>query len=327
MSQPDPMQLLTLLMNRAQTREILSRTEAKVKRGAQLRQWAMGVPRNLVDPASSIAQDNKDFLTNYLGGDIVSTTAVYPVMTAIDGLTSMAELIAGREASKDSHASSLLTLSRMAVESAATTIWLLSNTDRAARQNVSLRFNIAELNAQRGFQSFTQRWFERGAGKGQPIEYRKFLEHVRLHGERMKVLESERNKMPKVAVLDGVDVVRAAARWLDKQPPPHETEGPCGRDELGFEHVAMSFYNVSSGVVHGLKWLLDYMPNGEVDLHRAIVEGVNVSVSMAECAVALFEAQAQDWHNETDRPRLYPEALQPTVEQWAQLYPVEPAHR
>jgi hypothetical protein len=64
------------------------------------------------------------------------------------------------------------------------------------------------------------------------------------------------------------------------------------------------------------------MPNGEVDMSRMIVEGVNVAVSMGECAVALVEAQAQNWTTETDRPILYPDRLQPSVEAWADPYSV-----
>jgi hypothetical protein len=68
------------------------------------------------------------------------------------------------------------------------------------------------------------------------------------------------------------------------------------------------------------------MPNGEADLHRIVLECVNNAVCMAECAVGLFEAEAQDWHCTTDRPHLYPELLQPTIDQWADRYPVAQAH-
>lgn len=63
------------------------------------------------------------------------------------------------------------------------------------------------------------------------------------------------------------------------------------------------------------------MPNGEIQMARMIVESVNIAVTMAECAVALFEAQAQNHTTNTDRPILYPDRLQPSVETWAALYP------
>ena len=322
MKQPNPMDLLALVIRRAQTLEIVERTEAKAKRGAELRPWGMGVKRHLIDADSSLARDDAGFMTDY-AGDMVSGTAVFPIMNGIDSITAIAELISGRTDSGDSHASSLLTLSRMATESAATTIWLLSSTDRAMRRSLSVRFTASELNAQRGVHSSTRKWFERGTGRNQPSEYQKFLEHVRLSDQRVTMLERGQQETPKAKVLSSGDVVVAAAKWLDKHPPQHDSDaGPFGR-EFGFEEVAKSFYNVSSAIVHGLKWPVDYMPNGEVDLSRMIVEGVNVAVSMAECAVALFEAQAQNWETpETGRPRLYPPSFQPTVDAWALHYAV-----
>lgn len=330
MSQPNPGEFLTLLVRRAQTLEILGRTRAKAKRGAELRPWALRVPRNLVDAASSLALDDKDFVPEYPPG-MVSSTAVFPTMTAIDSIAAIAELIEGRDDSEGrvgsgmSHAASLLTLCRMATESAARTIWLLSSPDRAMRRTLSVRFSLSELDAQRGFHQSSRRWFEDGGGRSLPTEHQKFLEHVRLFENRVNVFKQAQQGTRKVRVLGNNALVEAAARWLDENPPRHEPKGPFGRDGFGFEQAAGSFYNVSSGIVHGLKWLTDYMPNGEVDLARMIVESVNNAVCMAECAVALFEAQAQDWHNETDRPCLYPDSLRPTIEQWAELYPVEPA--
>lgn len=327
MNQPDPMEFLAALMNRAQTLEIVNRTEAKAKRGAELRPWGMGVKRYLVDSGGSLALDDSGFMTDY-AGDMVSGTAVFPIMNATDGITAIGELIAGRNDSEDkkgsgdSHASSLLTLSRMATESAATTIWLVMSTDRDIRRSLSVRFTASELDEQRKYQSAARKWHELGPGRNQPVEYQKLLEHIRLFDERVAMLERGKQETPTAKVLGKSNVVAAAARWLDQHPPIHDP-GPYGRGAFGFEYVAASFYNVSSAIVHGLKWPLDYMPNGEVDLSRMIVEGVNVAVSMAECAVALFEAQAHNWHAETDRPLLYPDSLQPTIEQWATLYPVQ----
>jgi hypothetical protein len=109
MNQPDPMQLLAAMWNRAQTLEIVGRTEAKAKRGAELRPWGMGVKRHLVAAGSSLGCDDADFMTDY-GGDMVSETAVFPIMNATDSINAIAELIAGRAESGDSHTTSLLTV-------------------------------------------------------------------------------------------------------------------------------------------------------------------------------------------------------------------------
>src|ERR1700722_1982816 len=169
MSQPNPFDLLMALMRRVETKEIIGRTETKAKRGADLREWGLGVKRqqHTVDPDSSLAADDTDFMTDY-AGDMVSGTALFPIMNGIDSVMSIAELIAGRNDSEtkkgsgDHHASSLVTLSRMATESAATTIWLLSDTEREMRRSLRVRFTASELNQQRGFHKSTHKWHTEG---------------------------------------------------------------------------------------------------------------------------------------------------------------------
>lgn len=76
---------------------------------------------------------------------------------------------------------------------------------------------------------------------------------------------------------------------------------------------------------NGLKWPPDYMPGGELDMSRMIVEGVNVAVGMGECAVALFEAQAGA--GTEDRPgTLPPEALEPDDQTVVGDVPRAPRH-
>ncbi|MGL6236113.1 MAG: hypothetical protein ACRC20_12305 [Segniliparus sp.] len=323
MNRPDPQAVFDALRRRAETQAIIARTEAKAKRGAELGPWSLNVRRDLVAPQSSLALDDAGFMSDY-AGDMVSGTAVFPIMSAVDGLTAINELIKGREISRESHAGSLLTLSRMATESAATTIWLLSSTDRAMRRGLSVRFTASELKEQRKYHSSIRKMFKQGPGKNQPVEYQKFLEHVRLFDERVEMLKRGENQTPKAKVPNNTSIVEAAAKWVDEHPPPHDTNGSFGREGYGFEDAATSFYTISSAIVHGLKWPLDYIPNGEVDLSRMIMEGVGIAVSMAECAVALFEAQAQNWNTETKRQILYPTSLQQTVEEWARHYPADP---
>lgn len=333
MTQPDPQELITLLWRRAATQQILERTKEKAKRGAELRHWALGVTRNLLDTESSLALDDRDFVLEYAIG-MVSTTAVFPAMAAIDSLIAASELIEGRDdsegrpGSKMAHVVSLLTLCRQATESAARTIWLLSSREREMRRNLSVRFSLSELDAQKGFHQLQRKWLDEGGGRSQPLtEHQKFDEHLRLFESRMDVLRQAQQGTRRATVLGNNALVESAAGWLDQNPPRHEPSGPFGREGFGFREAAGSFYSVSSGIVHGLKWVTDFMPNGELDLSRMVVESINNAVCMAESAVALFEAQAQDWQSRTDRPRLYPDLLQPTIDRWAELYPVERADR
>ena len=319
------MDLFAAIANRTERIDVLRRTVAKAKRGAELRPWAMGVKPRLVDPGSSLANDDAGFMIDY-AGDMVSGTAAFPIFNAIDSLTAVAELIDGRDdsgdrkGSGDHHTSSILTLTRMAAESAATAIWLISSAEQAVRRSLSVRFTASELNAQRAFHSYTRKRFDQQDPRAkQSVEYRDFIEHVRLFDERVKMLEQGMQQTPGAKVKGSGDVVGAAAKWLDQHPPQHDPSDLYG-NAIGFEDVAGRFYNLNSAIVHGLKWPLDYMPNGEIDMARMIVEAVNIAVTMAECAVALFEAQAQNWTSTTDRPRLYPELLQPSIDQWAEMY-------
>ncbi len=59
---------------------------------------------------------------------------------------------------------------------------------------------------------------------------------------------------------------------------------------------------------------------GEVDTFRMVADGLAAAVGMAECAVALYEAQAQRRDASTGRQRFYPDSLQPTITNWSSLY-------
>ena len=187
------------------------------------------------------------------------------------------------------------------------------------RQGLSVRFTFSELNAQRRYHQSTRKWFNAEPARLQSVEYQQFLEHVRLFDQRVQMLKAGQKATPKASVLGNGDVVAAAAQWIDKYPPAHDY-GPYGDEKFGFKEVAASFYNVSSAIIHGLKWPLNYVQTVDLELFRMISEGVNVAVAMAECAVALFEAQAQRHGSETGRERFYPDRLEPTVRKWAAFY-------
>ena len=51
---------------------------------------------------------------------------------------------------------------------------------------------------------------------------------------------------------------------------------------------------------------MDYVQTGELEIFRMVAEGLGVAVGMAECAVALYEAQAQRHGAPTGRRRFYP---------------------
>jgi hypothetical protein len=326
LSAMDPRDVFALFTNRLATVEILGRTVMKARQGGELRRWGdTRLARSgRIDPRSSLANDDAGFMADY-GGDMVSVTALFPAMSATDALAAIAELIEWRPKSGSSHGAAVLALCRTAIESAATTIWLLSSTDQAMRRGLSARFTNSELREQLRYHQSTNKWFEADPERKERQDFQSFQEHVRLYHERVEMLRRGESTTPKANVLSNGAVVAAAAQWLDKHPPRHarDVPGPYG-EKYGFKDVADSFYTTSSAIIHGLKWPLDYMPSGEVDLSRMIVEGVNVAVAMGECAVALFESQASQRGPRSNRQRLYPARLIPTVKEWSMLYPVHP---
>jgi hypothetical protein len=323
----EPRDVFALFGQKLATLEIMQRTVAKARRGGDLEVWGtkqISDRFGRIDPRSSLANDDAGFMTDY-GEDMVSVTALFPAMNATDALASITELIEGRPKSRNSHAAALLALCRTATESAATAIWLLSSTEQTMRRGLSVRHTSSELRAQLRYHQSTREWFDAEPARKNRDDYQDFLAHVRHYHERVEKLRRGESQTPKARVLGNGDVVVAAAHWLDKHPPRHarDEHGPYGT-KFGMKKVADQFYTTSSAIIHGLKWPLDYLPSGELDLSRLIVEGVNVAVGMGECAVSLFEAQALQRGPKSNRERLYPLRLVPTVKEWSTLYPVHP---
>jgi hypothetical protein len=288
---------------------VLQRTYDRARRGFALKDW--GLRPQPYDPESSLALDDDGFMVE-LGG-LVNVTALFPIMSATDNLAAAADLIASRPQTKNAHITSLCALCRSAVESAAKTIWLLSPEDRADRQARCMGFTYSELDAQRGFHSIERRRLEAQPNyESNPI-YVQFVEHVRLFDERVTMMNGlRREKTP-----NSSGFVTKAGKWIDAHLPAHD---PGGLFANGFETGVERFYTLGSGFVHGLKWAMDYLQKGELESFRMAADGFAAAVGMAECAVALYEAQAQRRGAPTSRQQFYPDSLEPTITKWLALY-------
>jgi len=130
------------------------------------------------------------------------------------------------------------------------------------------------------------------------------------------MLQKGMQATPKVSVPGSSEVVGVAAKWITKHRPAHDPDPYGGR----FVGAANRVYRLGSGFVHGYKWATDYIQTGELEIFRMVAEGLGVAVGMAECAVALYEAQAQRHGSETSRTRFYPGRLEPSVKEWSSLY-------
>ena len=87
----NPMDVMRFLIAR---QDVLDRTKAKAKRAAALKDWGLNVKKQPLDEGSSLATDDAGFMTDY-AGDMVSGTALFPIMNATDSLAAVAELIGG----------------------------------------------------------------------------------------------------------------------------------------------------------------------------------------------------------------------------------------
>jgi hypothetical protein len=296
-------------------RDALIRIHERARRGLALKEWGLKARTTPLDPESSLAADDAGFLTDY-ASDSVSGSVLFPIMNATDNLAAAAELIEWRPQSRNTHVAALLTLCRTAAESSARTIWLLSETDRAIRRSRCVRFEASELDNQRGFHKSERDWFDAHPELTQGKDYTDFVEHVRRFHQRVRLLQKGLQVTPKTSVPSSSEVVAVAAEWVTKHRPAHDPEPYADH----FVEVATRFYRVGSGFVHGCKWAFDYVQTGELETFRRAAEGLGVAVGLAECAVALYEAQAQRHGAPTERQQFYPDTLEPTVKEWSSLY-------
>jgi hypothetical protein len=274
---------------------VLQRIRERAARGRELERW--GLPRpEPVDPDSSLAADDAGFLRD-LGGDYVRTTAIYPIMSATDCLAAIAHLVDGWEATNNSRMIALLTLCRSALETAAKTIWLLSDADRTVRRARCVGFTYSEMSNQKSFHAIERRNYRTPPNTEDSPAYRDLQEHIRLFGIREQILGRE----PKAKTPNEKGYVISAAKWIDAHPPAHDEGLPPDGLSLGAER----FYIIGSAFTHGYKWTIDYVKVPQ-NAYGMVADGLAASIAMANCAVALYEAQAQRRGAPTDRERRFP---------------------
>ena len=188
-----------------------------------LREWGLRNGTTPLDPESSLAADDRHFLSEYAGNP-VSGAVLFPIMNATDDLGAAGELIEWRPRSKNAHVAALLTVCRAAAESAARTIWLLSDIDRAVRRSSCVRFEASELDNQRGFNKSERDWFASHPKQRGSQTHRDFEKHIELFDKRVEMLKRGMQLTPKVSVPGSTEVVTIAAQWIGNNPPAHDPQ-------------------------------------------------------------------------------------------------------
>ncbi|MGK2880852.1 MAG: hypothetical protein ACSLE6_08685 [Mycobacterium sp.] len=292
----------------------------RAERAHAFMQW--GLRPNAIHPESLFARDNAA-VTLDDEPNLVSSTALYPTMNASEHLVAAAEVIALALRQGQARTSAVSALCRIAMESSAKTIWLISEIDTEVR----LRRCYGFVKAERGWQDKFDE-LEEGSlsARSDPMAARqrlRFDKHRQRFAKRLAridALPADAREAPRGGPME---LVGQAADWMDRHVP--RVPDP-ELDRVIHPRSPKSFYSLGSGFVHGFKWLSDYVfdPSGrELDdsgLLEMTLDAFMNAIRMTEAAVALFEAQAIGSGPDPGRVRNYPVGLDELVARLRPLY-------
>ncbi|MFI6867600.1 hypothetical protein [Nocardia sp. NPDC050406] len=291
----------------------LLRITQRAVRANELLNW--GLHPQMADDGSCMATDNEGLMANF-GERQFEAAALWPLMSATDSISAAAKIFVQASQTRQLHAPALAALCRSAVESAGRVVWLLSPEDRQVRRNRCTAVVLAEMKEQTKYNSNEVASLRQGALSSSPEQMREFIAGSKDLLDRFSELEAEYTLNPdREKVRPFGTTAELAAMWIEQHVPPHD-EGEIRENSMSLG--AKRIYALTSAVMHGYKWVNDYLYNG--DLFALIADSFATAVNMTECGVALFEAQAQRVQEATTRKRCYPPRLQPTVTAWSKLY-------
>ena len=290
--------------------DVSRRLDSRATRGLGLQRWGLNQVRAAT--GSSLALDDRDFAPELGSRNLVSSTAMFPAMAATDCLAVACETARDRRESRNLHAVSTLTLCRAALESASRTLWLLKPADREARRSRCLAVTKHELQQQSFFVGLLDSNHV-GPERHTNADYGGFLRHKEEFVARRAFLDTITGLEP----IRFRPIVTEAADWIKENAPAGGRGDIRSRD---LTHGMKIAYNVGSGTTHGMKWLNEYVGRNQALLLGVIADGLAAAVYMTECAIALFEAQANLPHSHA-RNSSYPDRLHSTVRLWARSYP------
>ncbi|WP_204250375.1 hypothetical protein [Mycolicibacterium goodii] len=275
---------------------------------------AWGLRPNPTHPESRFARDNAA-VTLENEPNLISSTALYPTMNASEHLVAAAEVIALALTKGQIRSSAVAALCRIAMESSAKTIWLITETDTEERIRRCYGFIKGERGRQEQFEKLEA---EALAARTDPLaeaQRAKFEQHRKRTAARYAQIAA----LPAEALIGPpgpLELVERAEDWMDEHLP--RTPDP-ELDKVIHPRRAKSFYSLGSGSVHGFKWLTDYLfgvSGDELDdsgLLEVTLDAFGNAIRMTECAVSLFEAQSVGPRPDPRRVRNYPAGLADTV--------------
>lgn len=284
---------------------------------------AWGLRPNPIHPESRLARDNTA-VTLDDEPNLVSSTALYPVMNACEHLAAAAEVIAFAITQGQLRTSSTAALCRIAMESAAKTIWLISEKDTEERIRRCYGFLKGERGRQEEFERLEAEALDARTDALAEADLATFeTRRTRVIARQAKIaaLPTEALAGPTGGPLK---LVESAEDWMDEHLP---RKPDPELDDVMHPRSAKSFYSLGSGFVHGFKWLMGYVVDDEklddTPLLVITLDAFRNAIRMTEGAVSLYEAQAVGPRPDPRRVRNYPTGLADAVAELAPIYQLD----
>lgn len=290
---------------------VLTRIDERGQRCGELYQW--GLHPHVAAEGSPLAADNAAFEAAYsltlAGPQAVTEHALFPAMSAAESLNTAGMLVARRRSHRQPHLAELLQLCRVAMESAALTIWLLSDPAREVRRDRCMSEEMEQLEQRRRFLAISEEDEVKCPARYPKQVLKMNADHRRKYNEMLAQAKTAYTfaKTPSFTAM-----IRSSAQWVDAHVPAHDT-GEIATN--GLESTARALYSYGSSFIHGYKWMTDYARDGTV--FTLIADALAVTLNMAECAVCLFEAASRAPGSERPKGSYVPEQFEPTIAAWS----------
>ncbi|MEC4614612.1 hypothetical protein [Tsukamurella tyrosinosolvens] len=282
----------------------------------QFRTWAM----NPLHPENgSLFERDLDTIPPSPAFYLQNEVALFPTMTsALDPLLALSKLLFTRETWENATITgarlqtdlvSVMALSRLPIECAAKTVWLLGPDDADERAGRFLVLQAKDLSFRRKYLGYVA---ELHAGK--PLGQFAKGDHRTTVEICKKVDAQVRERFGNQRTIGDSNIVTEAAQWIAAHPLAHP--GALQLDE----NSAMAMYALNSGFVHGYSWVSDILralpyEAPEAPIIRAVADNLAACLIFVECAVALYEAHRRAPGNLA--PGTCPEYLIPSVERYS----------
>ena len=239
----------------------------------------------------------------------VTGHALFPVMSAVGSLNTAGVLVARRKSHRQPHIMEIMQLCRVAMESAALTIWLLSDPDPDVRRVRCLEVEMEQLRHQKQFLVIDA---ENEAGRGDRYTPQLRAMNAEHRTKFNGVFDAAKEAYSFAKPPSFTDMTRSSARWIDTHVPAHDA-GEIAT--AGMEGIARSFYCYGSSFVHGYQWMTGYAQGGTV--FALVSDALAVALNMTECAACLFEAASRRPGGARSDGSYLPERFESTVAAWS----------